>query len=194
MAQEPPADLPPRIAEPGISDAAVKRATGKSWDRWFRLLDDWGATERSHTEIARHLAEAHGTGGWWAQSITVGYERARGLRAVHQHADGFTVSVSKTLPVSIERLFAAFTDDAIRDHWLEPGTLTPRTAQPPRSARFDVPASGTRLEAILTAKGDTKSTVALQHAKLPAQSDVAPWRAFWQERLTRLTVLLTPDS
>src|SRR5688500_852337 len=31
--------LPPRVAEPGVSDASVHKATGKSWDEWFSLLD-----------------------------------------------------------------------------------------------------------------------------------------------------------
>ena len=45
------------------------------------MLDGWEAASRSHTEIARWLREEHGVDGWYSQSITVGYERARGLRA-----------------------------------------------------------------------------------------------------------------
>jgi hypothetical protein len=184
-------ELPPRVAEPGVSDDAVQRATGKGWDEWFALLDAWGGTEHTHTEIARHLVEVHGVDGWWAQSVTVGYERARGMRAKYQHADGFSASASKTVPVPVERLFAAFVDDAARDSWLEPGTLRPRTAQPPRSARFDVPANDTRLEVYFTAKGDAKASVQIQHSKLPLEEDVELWRAFWKERLKRLAAMLT---
>ena len=51
---EPPvAVLPPRVAEPGMSDEAVQRGTGKTWDEWLVLLDGWGAAERTHPEIAR---------------------------------------------------------------------------------------------------------------------------------------------
>ncbi len=46
--------------------------------------------------------------GWYAQSITVGYERARGLRAPGEHADGFAVGASKTIAVPVARLFDAF--------------------------------------------------------------------------------------
>ena len=55
--------LPPRVAEPGVSDAAVHRATGKSWDEWFTLLDAWQGTTHSHTEIARHVHETYGIDG-----------------------------------------------------------------------------------------------------------------------------------
>ncbi len=46
--------LPPREAEPGLSDASVERGTGKTWDEWFDLLDGWAAGKRTHAEIANH--------------------------------------------------------------------------------------------------------------------------------------------
>ena len=186
--------LPPRAAEPGMSDEAIRRGTGKTWDEWLVLLDGWGATERTHPEIARHLAEEHGLGGWWVQSVTVGYERARGLRAVHQQPDGFSVNASKTFPVPVERLFAAFVEEAARDGWLEPGTLRLRTAQPNRSARFDVLANGTRLAVGFAAKGEAKASAQLQHEKLPTADDVETWRAFWKARLDRLADMLAGDG
>ena len=192
--QSPPVELPPRVAEPGVSDEAIRRGTGKGWDEWFRLLDGWNAAARTHAEIARHLAEEHGVGGWWAQSVTVGYERARGLRAVHQQPDGFSVNASKTFPVPVERLFAAFVEEAARDGWLEPGTLRLRTAQPNRSARFDVLANGTRLAVGFTAKGEAKASAQLQHEKLPTADDVETWRAFWKARLDRLADMLAGDG
>ena len=70
------------------ADAALIRATGHGYNHWFRLLDAWDATSHNHTEIARWLASEHGVPGWWTQAITVGYERARGLRAVGQQASG----------------------------------------------------------------------------------------------------------
>jgi len=189
---EPP--LPPRVAEPDMGDAAIRRGTGKGWDEWFVLLDAWGAAERPHPEIARHLQEAHALGGWWAQGVTVGYERARGLRAVHQRPDGFSVSASKTFPVAAERLYAAFVDEARRDAWLEPGTLRLRTAQPGRSARFDVLVDGTRLHVNLVARAPAKSAAQLQHERLPSAESVEERRAFWKERLARLGALLTETT
>ena len=173
-----------------MSDEAVRRGTGKTWDEWLVLLDSWGAAERTHPEIARHLAEAHGLDGWWAQGVTVGYERARGMRAVHQRPDGFSVNASKTFPVPVGRLFAAFVEEEVRDGWLEPGTLRLRTAQPVRSARFDVLANGTRLAVNFAAKGEAKASAQLQHEKLPTAEDVETWRDFWKARLDRLAVAL----
>ena len=189
-----PAELPPRVAEPGMSDDAVRRGTGRTCDEWFALLDGWQARERSHPEIARYLWQEHGVDGWWAQGVTVGYERARGMRAKHERPDGFSVNASKTVPVPVARLFAAFVEEAARDRWLEPGTLRLRTAQPDRSARFDVVANGTRLAVTFAAKGDAKASVQIEHQKLPIVEDVDTWRAFWKARLARLAALLAGED
>ncbi|MFJ5707752.1 hypothetical protein [Streptomyces sp. NPDC093105] len=60
-----------------LSDEALTAATGRGWAEWFARLDAWGAADRGHTEIARHLVEDEGVGGWHAQSVTVGYEQER---------------------------------------------------------------------------------------------------------------------
>ena len=183
------AQLSPRAANPGMSDEAIQRGTGKTWDEWFAVLDAWGGTEQPHAEIARYLHDQHGVEGWWAQGVTVGYERARGMRVRHQQSDGFSVSASKTFPVAVEQVFAAFVDEASRDGWLEPGTLRLRTSQPRRSARFDVllpGATDTILGVYFTEKSETKASAALQHSKLPDADAIEPWRAFWKERLARL--------
>src|SRR5688572_8537736 len=91
--------------EPPISNAKLTDATGHGWEHWFGLLDAWGATGRTHTEIARWLSSEHAVAGWWTQSITVGYEQARGLRAPGQRADGWSVSATKTVAVPAQRLY-----------------------------------------------------------------------------------------
>lgn len=189
-----PASLPPRVAEPGMSDETILRGTGKSWDEWFALLDAWGANEKKHPEIARHLYDAHGVDGWWAQGVTVGYERARGMRGVHERPDGYSVNASKTIAAPVERLFAAFVDEAERDRWLDPGELRLRTSQPSRSARFDVLANSTRLAANFAGKGDAKASVQLQHERLPTADDVEPWKAHWKARLERLAAWLAEPN
>lgn len=184
--------LPSRTADPGMSDESILRATGKTWDEWFVLLDAWEATSKDHTDIARYVATELGVGDWWAQMLTVGYERARGLRKLHETKQGFTGNASKTVAVPIEQLYTAFLDESIRDRWLETGFLTLRTAQENRSARFDVTTGGI-LELWFTDKG-MKSSVALGQSKLADADEVAEWKAFWKERLGRLNKLLTGQS
>jgi hypothetical protein len=188
------AALPPREAEPGVSDAAVQRATGKSWDEWFALLDAWHGTTHNHTEIARHVCETYGIDGWWAQSVTVGYERARGMRALHERPDGFSGNASKTFPVPVERLFAAFVEQDERERWLEGIELRNRTSRPNTSARFDVLPEDGRLAVTLVAKGPHKSAAQLQQERLADAEEVARWKAVWKEQLALLAAYLAEES
>jgi len=175
----------------GKSDETIKRGSGKSWDDWFAILDAWGATKRSHTEIARYVSEKHGVSGWWAQTVTVGYERGRGMRRLHERTSGFYVGVSKTLPVGVMRLSEEFTDTKKRNRWLEPGLLRTRTSQPGKSARFDFLEDDSRVHVYFVSKGRGKATVAIQHERLADEGAVEERRSFWKERLGRLVERLT---
>lgn len=188
-AGERPAADPPEF-EPLVSEDAVRRATGRGWDQWFALLDDWGATARPHREIARWLGDEHGVDGWWSQSVTVMYERARGLRAPGQRPDGWEVSASKTVAVPVERLFEGFSDEALRERWLPGAELSLRTATAPRSARYDWEDGSTRVVVGFEAKGESKSTIAIVHQKLPDAETAEEMKAYWRERVLALKVML----
>jgi hypothetical protein len=98
-----------------VSDEVIRSKTGRGWEEWFDLLDAWGAADRPHKEIRSWVTEEHGVEGWGAAAVTVNYERARGLRAVGEHADGFTITASKTVSVSVDRLYEAFLDESMRE-------------------------------------------------------------------------------
>jgi hypothetical protein len=172
-------------------DASLRQRTGKGWREWLRLLDAWGARERKHGEIASHLMGEYGVPGWWAQAITVGYERSRGLRAKHQTLGGtFQVSVSKTFPIGVAKLFRAFTEASLRSRWLERGMLKIRTTQRVKTARFDFRDGGSRVVVFFDPKKKNKTTVTIQHEKLPDAAVVEEMRALWRERLKRLGEVL----
>ena len=190
--REPEAAAVPDDASDGVSDGAVLRRTVRTWEQWLEVIDAWGAAERPHGEIARYVQEEHGVPGWWAQSVAVVYERARGLRAKHERPDGFSVGASRTVAVPVERLYAAFSDEEERARWLPPGSLRVRTAQPGRTARFDWEGGRTRVQAYFTAKGEAKSAVSVQHERLADAAEAERTKAFWQERLAELKRLLEP--
>jgi 3-methyladenine DNA glycosylase/8-oxoguanine DNA glycosylase len=54
----------PTAIKPRMSDAAVELKTGKTWARWFELMDAAGAKKMSHQEIVGHLSAKHGVGPW----------------------------------------------------------------------------------------------------------------------------------
>ncbi|NEE03740.1 DUF4287 domain-containing protein [Phytoactinopolyspora halotolerans] len=173
------------------SEQSALERTGRGWDQWFALLDEWNATARAHAEIARWLIEDHDVPGWWAQSITVAYEQARGMRAPGQRSNGtFSATASKTVGVPVERLFDAFNDAVLREKWLPGAALHVRTATAPKTFRADWADDGTRIVAGFTAKGDAKSSVGLEHEKLPDAEAAAEMKAYWRDHFGALKQLL----
>jgi uncharacterized protein YndB with AHSA1/START domain len=102
----------------------VKKATGKTWNEWFGLLDRAGAREMEHREIASQLLDRGPiSNAWWAQTVTVKYERSRGLREIGQtKSAGFEIGVSKTLPLSIDEAWELIAEPVGLKIWL--GTLS----------------------------------------------------------------------
>jgi Domain of unknown function (DUF4287) len=172
------------------TDDKVAAATGQGWEAWFSLLDRWGGRERKHGETVAFLMEDHGVPSWWAQSITVWYERARGMRLKHQQADGFTIYASKTIAVPIDVVFDAFVNPRSRRRWLTDGTMSLRTAQPQRTARFDWGDGSTRVSVSFEDKGPAKATVAVAHERLVDPDDAETTKASWRERLANLKSFL----
>lgn len=184
-----------RFAEiAGMTDEAVRRRTGRTWAEWVRLLDAAKAMEWSHRDIARHLRATYDDmTGWWAQTITVGYERIRGLRDVGQRrGGGYDVHKSKTVSVGVRRLYDAFAVARTRRTWL-PETVTISTSRRERSMRIEWP-DGTRVAVAFLAKGPAKSTVAVQHERLATRADADRMRAFWGERLEALAARLSGST
>jgi hypothetical protein len=171
-------------APPPVSDEAVRKATGRGWDDWLAILDDAGAAGWKHPDIARWLVSEHGISGWWAQSVTVGFERARGLRAEHERPTGFSLSATKTVNVPVERLYEAFADAKQRNGWLGHAARV-RSSTAPRTINLDW-GDGSRVAARFTAQGPAKSQVALQQDPLPDAWAVEELRGFWRPRLADL--------
>ena len=184
-------DEPQRVSL-ATSDAVIRERTGRGWEEWFDLLDEAGAAEMTHREMARRLAEEQGADllAWNVQAVVGSYERARRGRQVGEHEDGFTVTASKTVAVPIERLYAAFVDADQRARWLPDAALRERTVIEPRSARFDYGDGPSRIHVALTAKGEAKSTAALTHERLPDGKEAERMKAFWRERVAGLKEVL----
>lgn len=171
-----------RIA--GSSSEAVKKATGRDWAEWVKALDKEKAQTLPHKDIAAMLHQKFGVGDWWAQMVTVGYERIKGLRVKNQKADGFEVSASKTVAVDAVTALEAFTDAKRQKAWFGK-SMKLRTASAGKSARFDAPEAGGVVSLWLTVKAADKTSVALQHSQLADEASVEKMRAYWKAALDR---------
>lgn len=174
----------------GKSDAVIKERTGCTWEKWVKSLDYHGADKMSHREIAEMVRAKWKVGDWWCQTVAVGYERIKGLRAIGQRRDGtYEASKSRTFNVPVDELFDAWADASIRKRWLGDAKVKIRTATKPKSLRMDW--NGNAIVAIgFTPKGAAKSSVAVQHPKLPDRETAASLRQYWSDRLESLAGVL----
>jgi hypothetical protein len=175
----------------GKSDAILKEKTGCNWERWVKALDRAKAYTWTHRDIARYVQQKYKVNGWWAQTVTVGYERIKGLRAVGQRRDGFfEASKSKTFAVPLKQLYRAFSDARTRGRWLPGVDLKVRGATPEKSMRITWP-NHTSLVIGFSRLGNAKSQVALAHGKLPDRASATRAKQYWTERLGALKEVLT---
>jgi hypothetical protein len=200
-APAPPA-TPPGQAKGAVSDAASRQRTGHGLDHWLAVLDAFGGREKGHTAAARHLSEDHGVDGWYAQGITVAWERARGVRQPHQRSDGtFEVSVSRVLAASLPEVAALINDSRRRGAWLaEVDALVggglegafhlakPRRMEvrPGKDARLRYPVHGRTVEVALTARPAGRSSIVATSMKLANAAAVEQHRAAWRRAFDAL--------
>ena len=176
------------------SEAKLAEATGQGWEPWLALLDQWGARNRKHGETVDFLMAEHRVSGWYAQTITNGYERARGIRLKHQQSDGFTVYASRTVNVPIAALFDAFVDEATRGRWLTDVSMATRSVQPTKVARFDWFDGRTRVMVTFEDKGPAKAAAAVAHERLADPDEAELEKTHWRKRLAALKTLLEPTQ
>jgi hypothetical protein len=188
--------------KPGMSDAKFREKTGHGLDHWFEVLDRFGGVEKGHTASARHLYEAHSVPGWYAQGITVAYERARGVRAVNQRCDGeYEVSVSKVVAAKTADIVKAFTDKRARARWTKgvDGPLAKALSaaidspaskgfvvRPDGQGRFRYKWGDTTVQLYLMPKAGGKISIVATNSKLSDGAMVEERRALWRKALESL--------
>lgn len=173
----------------GMRDDAVRKATGKTWQQWFAILDRAGARKLDHRGIVA-IASKHCDSGWWRQMVTVEYERSRGLREKYETTAGFQISRSKTFAVPVARAYAACADAKRRSTWLPRAKLDVTKATPSKSIRARWTAGDTRVELMFLDKGPRKSQIAVQHNKLPDAQAAERMKRYWSDELDRLAAEL----
>lgn len=173
------------VSEPEFTDEVIESNTGHGWDDWCDIIDAWPGHVDGHAAIATHLREDLGVDAWWAQGVTVSYERITGLRLPHERADGtFTADKSKTIAIDAEKLRSMLLDDDDRDDLFGSEPTELRSKATSKSIRIAV-GPGVALFT-LEAKADGRTKVVVAHEKLPQFDAVAEWKFYWNDWLTAL--------
>lgn len=186
MASDPGA----RPSTDTVSDERVVAATGRTRTEWFALLDRAGAQDWDHGHIARWLGGKHDVDGWWAQSVTVAYEQARGLREPGQRSDGtFAASATKTVRAPLAEVWPHLAEEDLRREWLDV-ELKVRGMTEHKSVRMSAE-DGSRITLYLSdvkpgKDGVAKCRVAVEHDGLGDAEELAQTKEFWRAVLADL--------
>lgn len=162
---------------PQVSDEAVAEATGRTFPEWFKLLDKAEAVTWSHAERAAWLA-ARGVDEWWAQSVTVEYERARGLRALGQRMDGtYEASLQRTLQAGPARIEALLREAGAA---LDPAlAVVPRASDTNQGRVLRFASGDERVEIVLSARPDGRCVVRVTQGGLAGAEAREAAKARW---------------
>ncbi len=195
-AERAPAAGPPRrawAADPGMADDKLAAATGRGWDEWCDVIDAWPGHTAGHTAIAARLRDTHGVDGWWAQTVTVGWERITGARLPHQMADGtFTANRTRTVTVDLDTLRALLIDDGGRAD-LFPGQATTLRSKPSAKSLRVAFDEGVALFAF-AAKDGGRVAVTVSHERLPSADSLGQWRDYWARWLDAIHAIDAVDT
>lgn len=174
----------PENKQAGISDIAIKKATGDTWSTWFTKLDRAGGRHSSHKEIAAMVKMiAPAVNAWWQQMIAGAYERARGLRKKHEMPDGFQISVSRTIPQSLEKLYVCWKLKRNRDRWYPDMPILITTANKNKNIRAKWTDDNSRIDVQFSKKTESKTLVVIQHSKISTARKAEILKKFWQQQM-----------
>ncbi|HEU4882884.1 MAG TPA: SRPBCC domain-containing protein [Longimicrobium sp.] len=190
----------------GISDDAVRAATGRAPAEWEALLDARGAADLPHKQIVAQLQDLGVESGWWMQMLAVDYERRKGKRAVGQTAEtGFQIGVQRTLPISVDDAWQLLMSPEGVRAWLggaarwekgEKYTLQDGSAgevrvfKPGSHLRITLHPEGwpraSTLQVRVTPSGEQKTVISFHQEHLPGAAERDTRRRFFEAALDAL--------
>lgn len=174
--------------------SGIEAATRRSWNEWVTFLDERGARNMEHRDIAdivfKTLEDDVESAGWWSQAVTVAYEQHIGRRAPGQKNDGtYEVSVTKLIPGTKEDVFELWNEahGHASEFADEPITNIRTSITEVRSYwRADFVNDGSRLAVAVEQKTAEKAMIAVAHTKLASEADKDTWHHFWRNTLDKI--------
>lgn len=175
----------------GKSDEAIRRATGKSWDEWFNILDSADASKMIHKDIVTWIrGNGYEISWWWTQSIVVGYEQKIGRRVVGQIADGnFSTTTSLTLGGTMDSVFKQW--EKLIGSRTEFNKVkiksVPRITSSDKWRYWKADLiNESKINVDIKEKGSGKIGLSVTHYKLPDKKATDKWKEYWKEILGKI--------
>jgi hypothetical protein len=175
-----------------ITDKLVVQKTGNPLEHWYSVIDKKGGREKSPVELYKLVSSIPALeplGEWNRNLLATSYAWSRGIKERGERADGFEISVSKSVNVPVPVLYDAWLNDARRAKWLGKEKITFRKSTENKSARITWSDNVTNLSVDFYPKGADKCQVVVQHQKITGKMKADELKQFWAERLDRLKSL-----
>lgn len=196
---------------PALDDASVRAATRKSLPEWFAVLDAAGGPAKGRRALLQHVHALVDQDDWWATTLVVEYERARGVVEKDGRPKGYSLCATKTIAAGPDVVCAAWLDAGVLARWfgaqaevqaevggtianadgdrgvftrIRPGKDLRIQWQDPRHG------PGTEVEVLFQAKGQGKTTVLVNHTRIQERRQADALRATWGAALDGLKLLL----
>jgi hypothetical protein len=173
-----------------ISDGAVIKSTGKSWNEWFSILNKAGAKKMDHKDIAEYLSKKQNVRDWWSQMVTVHYEQEIKGRRRHETTSGYQISKSKTFPYSVSKTFNAVHSPTPRKVWLKDPDFNITTSTKNKSIRGKWIDGNTNIEFQFYPKDKSKTQLVVQHNKISSIKEAEKLKTYWGKSLESLNLFL----
>lgn len=171
--------------DPEHSDDVIRANTGRSWSEWRSAIEAWPGHTDGHTAIAAWVYEQGGLTHWWAQAVTVGFERITGRRVVNQMADGtFTANRTATITFDADLLRELILDASARTDLFPDLDVELRSKPTSKNLRLRI--DGGTVEIAVLPKDDGRVAVTVAHSKLDSPDALAHWKAFWGDWIRAL--------
>lgn len=185
-----------------IRNETYKQKTGKSLSAWIEELDKHQAVDWTHKQVVAYLVDQHHLDDWWAQTITVAYEKHHGKRILGETQDaGFEVGAQRTFPIDATELWELLMSPEGTELWLGERVDIPLDKNRTFSAagylyeirslkdgvklrlrKTVVDESSSTIQFYVTAKKD-KATLLIHHEKLQDAPQRTAMKAHWHHVL-----------
>lgn len=183
-----------------VSSTAAQSATGHSFDAWFAEFDSMGGPTQGRKAFNDYLFKERKVDAWWTGTLVVEYERARGAVEKDGLLKGYNICVTKSVAATPLKVYEALLatkawmgakssaemreGGAFEDGDGHRGTIKRLT--PGKLIRFTWEGRGHQtseeVEIKLTDSG-AKTSIVLNHTRLPDRSAADGMRAAWTQVL-----------
>lgn len=188
-----------------VTDPAAKKETGKTLKQWFEVLDAQG--DYGRRKAVQYLYATEKVPEWWAVTIAVEYERARGMLKKDGLLEGYGICVTKTIKAEAADVYRAWTDTKALAQWFGDGVKAQvedggsfkdgagnrgsfQRVRENKDLRFswENPAFSTPSLVDVTFDGKTpgKTLLMVNHSRIQTRAEADGLRSAWGEALDRL--------